>query len=59
VEKLLADEDYSGVVDGIRKVKSKYSQYSLRDLLRYVYRKYPEMTTRSEILDEVLGHPGE
>lgn len=58
VEKLLASGEYDPVVDGIRKVKSKFSHYSLRDLLRYVYRKYPGMTTESEIIDEVLGRRG-
>jgi uncharacterized protein YwgA len=55
VEALLMDGDYAPVVEHVRKVKSKYTQYSLRDLLRYVYEKYPEMTTKSEILDDVLG----
>lgn len=55
VENLLESREYDPVVDGIRKVKSKFIHYSLRDLLRYVYRKYPGMTTESEIIDEVLG----
>lgn len=55
VEGLLADPANRPVVDGIRKVKTKYTAYSLKDLLRYVYTKYPEMTTMSEILEEVLG----
>jgi hypothetical protein len=54
-KKLLANNEYQPVVDGIRKVKSKYSHYSLRDLLRYVYKEYPDMTVESEIIDEVLG----
>ena len=58
VEALLENPEYSSQVDGIRQVKSKYSRYSLRDLLRYVYRKYPDMTTESEIIDEVLGPRG-
>ena len=55
VEKLLQNPEYSREVDGIRRVKSRYSRHSLRDLLRHVYRKYPDMTTESEIIDEVLG----
>ena len=55
VEKLIQNSEYAAVSDGIAKVKSKFSRYSLRDLLRYVYRKYPEMITKSEIIDEVLG----
>jgi len=58
IEKLIASGDCTATVEGIRKLKTKYSQYSLRDLLRYVYKKYPEMTTKSEILDEVLGRSG-
>jgi len=46
--------EYDPVVNGIKKVKSKYGQYSLSDLLYYVYTKYPEMTTESEIKDKVL-----
>ncbi|MGD0265300.1 MAG: hypothetical protein ABSD47_10195 [Candidatus Methylomirabilota bacterium] len=57
-ERLLATGEYQPVVEGIRKVKSTYSHYSLRDLLRYVYQKYPEMTTESEIINEVLGRRG-
>jgi uncharacterized protein YwgA len=42
-------------VGAIRKIKSKYSHYSLRDLLKYVYTRYPDWTTESEIIDEILG----
>ena len=55
---LLENPEYSSRVDSIQHVKSKYSRYSLRDLLRYVYRKYPDMTTESEIINEVLGSRG-
>lgn len=55
VENLLQNSQYLPVADGIRRLKSKYSRHSLRDLLRHVYRKFPEMTTESEILDSVLG----
>ena len=55
IQKFLQDEQYKPIVDGIRRVKSKYSNYSLRDLLRYVYTKYPDMTTESEIIREVMG----
>ena len=41
-------------VEGIRRVKSKFAHYSLRALLRYVYRKYPEWTKESEIAEEIL-----
>ena len=54
-ERLLGDPEYAQAVDGIRRVKSKYSSHSLRDLLRHVYRKFPDMTSESEIIDSVLG----
>jgi len=54
VKSLLKSEEYKSIVDGIRKIKSKYGNYSLDDLLYYIYTKYPEMTTESEIKDHVL-----
>ncbi len=55
VHDLVAKPEYKPVVDSIRKIKSKYSSYSLNDLLYYVYTKYPDMTVESEIKDQVLG----
>ena len=54
VKALLEKEAFAPVVDGIKKIKSKFGNYSLDDLLYYVYTKYPEMTTESEIKDQVL-----
>jgi uncharacterized protein YwgA len=54
VEALLKDKNYEPIVEGIRKIKSKYSNYSLNDLLYYVYTKFPEWTTESEIKDKIL-----
>jgi hypothetical protein len=54
MEALLGDGKCQPVVDGIRKIKSKYGGHSLIDLLRYIYTKYPDMTTESEIRDKVL-----
>ena len=54
VRKLLSDPRYQRDVEGIRRIKSRYGTFSLSDLLRYVYTKYPEMTTESEIRDKVL-----
>jgi hypothetical protein len=54
IQELVEKGDYQPVVDGIRKIKSRYGNHSLMDLLRYVYTKYPEMTTESEIKDKVL-----
>jgi len=54
VKSLLESKEYCPIVDGIRKIKSKFGNYSLDDLLYYVYTKYPDMTTESEIKDQVL-----
>ena len=54
VRELIGSGDFEPVEDAIRKMKSKYGSHSLNDLLFYVYNKYPEMTTESEIKDKVL-----
>ena len=54
MEELLEDKKYRPFVDGIRKVKSRFSKYSLNDLLYYVYTRHPSMTTESEIKEKVL-----
>ncbi len=54
VKSLLESEKYKPIIDGIRKIKSKFGKYSLDDLLYYVYTKYPDWTTESEIKDQVL-----
>lgn len=38
----------------IESIKTKYGGIPLRSLLKYVYKNYPEMTTNSEIKDQVL-----
>lgn len=53
-KEILANYEYAPVIDTIRKVKSKFANYSLQDLLYYVYTKYPEDTTESMIKDQVL-----
>ena len=55
VQQLLDSSQHESAAEGIRRLKSKYSGHSLRDLLYHVYRKFPDMTTESEILDSVLG----
>jgi uncharacterized protein YwgA len=55
LQNLLSNSEFKPVADSVRKIKSKYSSYSLNDLLYYVYTKYPEMTVESEIKDQVLG----
>lgn len=54
VQNMLRHPEMAPVVDGIRKIKSRFGNYSLNDLLYYVYTKYPEMTVESEIRDQVL-----
>ena len=54
VQNMLRDPEMAPVIDGIRKIKSRFGNYSLNDLLYYVYTKYPEMTVESEIRDQVL-----
>jgi len=54
VRELLASPEYEPVVDGIRRVKSRYAKHSLSDLLYHVYTKYPEMATESDIREKVL-----
>jgi len=47
-------ELYTEAFDKIKKIKSKYGALSLQDLLHYVYTKFPDMTTASEIKGKVL-----
>ena len=54
MEQLLQSDEILPVEKKIRRIKSKYGKYSLKDLLYHVYTTYPEMTTASEIRDEVL-----
>jgi len=54
VKSLIQRSEYEPVVDGIRRVKSRFGGYSLNDLLHYVYTQYGEMTTESEIKKKVL-----
>jgi uncharacterized protein YwgA len=54
VGELMANPAYKPFVDGIRRVKSRFSKYSLSDLLYYVYTRHPDMTTESEIKEKVL-----
>lgn len=42
------------VLEKIDFIKNRFAQASLKGILRYVYEHYPEYTTQSEILDDVL-----
>jgi uncharacterized protein YwgA len=54
VESLLSNDKYKPLVNSINRINSKYGPYPLSDLLYYVYTKYPEMATESEIREQVL-----
>lgn len=57
VREMLAKPDFKPFADGIRKIKSKFANYSLQDLLYHVYTKYEAdgWTSESEIRDKVLA----
>jgi uncharacterized protein YwgA len=57
VNKLLAKSTSKPFIDGIRKIKSKFANYSLQDLLFHVYTKYENdgWTSESEIREKVLA----
>ncbi len=55
VQQLLEKKSGSAAAQAVRRIKSRYGSYSLTDLLRYVYTKYPEMAVESEIKEHVLG----
>ncbi|MEO0080117.1 MAG: HPr family phosphocarrier protein [candidate division WOR-3 bacterium] len=43
---------------GLEIVKRQFGALPLKELLRYIYTRYPEFTTESEILKRVLGKRG-
>jgi hypothetical protein len=57
VKSLLQKPDVKPFADGIRRIKSKFANYSLQDLLYHVYTKYDDegWTSESEIRDKVLS----
>lgn len=58
VRRLLADREKAPVAERVTSVKSRYGSYSLNELLRYVYTKYPEMAVESEIREQVFRRRG-
>ncbi|MBA3974546.1 MAG: hypothetical protein C0504_10050 [Candidatus Solibacter sp.] len=54
VQSLLDDGKYKPLVDSVKKIRSRYAEHSLSDLLYHVYTKYPDMTSESEIKEKVL-----
>ncbi len=41
------DANLPGVIDAIENIKTRFNQVPLRDLIQYVYKKYPETAERS------------
>lgn len=54
LRRLLNEPELRPVTDGVRRVKSRFVNHSLNDLLYYVYTQYPNMTTESNIRGKVL-----
>ena len=54
VEILVNSQQYKPFVEKIKGIKSKFENYSLKDLLYYVCTKYPEMTIKSDIKNQIL-----
>lgn len=42
------------LLNGIRAVRTQFAQLPLKELLAYVYHRYPEYTTQSELLKQLL-----
>jgi len=56
VKSILSKQEAKPFAEGIRKIKSKFANYSLQDLLYHVYTKYDDdgWTSESEIREQVL-----
>ena len=54
-EWLASRRESTSDVQKIERVKGRYGSLSLSDLLHYVYTRFPDMTTASEIREKVLG----
>lgn len=56
MNKILTEDKYpdiSSIMEPVKQIKKEYDRLSLDELLRYVYRNYPEYTDKSE-LDEFV-----
>jgi uncharacterized protein YwgA len=60
VHKIISSGKGSAAETGIRRIKSKFGNFSLQDLLYHVYTKYESQgwTSESEIRDKVLARGG-
>jgi hypothetical protein len=50
-----AEQIDPAILRAIKDIKSNWAPQPLIHLLKYVYKKYPEYTIKSEIIDKVLG----
>ena len=53
-EEGLWDTLSEGQQEALIRLKNRFTNVPLRQVLQYVYRRYPESATRSEIIDKVL-----
>jgi len=52
---VLLEQLPNGAIDELEDFKSKFAALPLRQLVRYVYQRYENFTTRSVIRDDILG----
>ena len=52
---VLLEELPPGAEQALVNFKSRFARLPLRQLVRYVYERYPQFTDKSEIRDEILG----
>lgn len=53
--KLLEERVTDEELGRVEKIKGEYNALSLEDLLKYVYKKYPESTKKSKIIEKIFG----
>ncbi|MEO0019097.1 MAG: hypothetical protein ABIK47_00435 [candidate division WOR-3 bacterium] len=51
----IASRKKKNLAAGLKIIKAQFGSLPLTQLLRYVYRRYPEYTTKSEIIDRIIG----
>lgn len=52
---VLLEQLPNGAIDELEDFKTRFAALPLRQLVRYVYQRYEDFTTRSVIRDEILG----
>jgi hypothetical protein len=52
---VLLEQLPNGAIDELEDFKTRFAALSLRQLVRYVYQRYEDFTTRCVIRDEILG----